>query len=197
MLAVLGVELLVCIGLVIAIHVYGQVDEAQNADVIVVLGAGLRYDGTAGPALVRRSIHAADLYHAGYAPAIICTGGTGDWGRPESEAGACRDVLIDYGVPEDAIYMEQTSRSTEENALNVRPILEQNGWNTVLLVSDKYHMLRAQWIFNSVGISIIPSPTVNPSIPTYLISVAREVAALHWQAAKTLLGIPLTNLPSV
>ncbi len=196
LLIVLLIELLVCIGLVTLIHFYGQADYAQPADVIVVLGSGLRSDGRAGPALLRRSIHAAELWGQAYAPVVICTGGV-TMGRPRSEAAACREVLIDNGVPEDAIYLDERSRSTEENALYTRDILNANGWGNVIVVSDAYHLLRAQWIFSIEGIDVTTSPTVNPPVMTYIFSVAREVAALHWQLVKEVFQLPVTYIPTL
>jgi uncharacterized SAM-binding protein YcdF (DUF218 family) len=196
LLIVIAVELAVCIALVGMIHFYGQTDYAQPADAIVVLGAGLRGDGRAGAALTRRSIHAANLWAQGYAPVVICTGGV-TMGRPRSEAAACREVLIANGVDSDAIVLEERSRSTEENALFAHDILDANTWSRVVLVSDAYHMLRAQWIFSLEGISVVTSPTVNPPVGIYIFSVAREVAALHWQAIKEILQLPVTYLPTL
>ena len=195
-LITLLIELIVCIALVSFIHFYGQADHAQPADAIIVLGSGLRGDGRAGPALLRRSIHAADIWREGYAPVIICTGGV-TMGRPRSEAAACREVLIDNGVPEDVIYLDERSRSTEENALFSHEILAEHGWQNAILVSDAYHLLRAQWIFGIEGITVTTSPTVNPPVMTYVISVAREVAALHWQLIKEVFQLPVTYIPTL
>ena len=45
------------------------------ADAIVVLGARVNADGSPGSDLTSRTYHAVDLWLAGYAPHIICTGG--------------------------------------------------------------------------------------------------------------------------
>jgi len=195
-LIVIGVELVVFFVLLLAVHFYGQTDHAQDADVIIVLGAGLRYDGEAGAALTRRTRYAADLWRQGYAPMLICTGGVAI-GRVRSEADACREVLIEEGVPDEAIVLEERSRSTEENAIYTHPIMNENGWTSAVLVTDGFHLLRAQWIFNLEGITVYPSPTVNPAIPTYVFAILREVAALHWQAVQELFNLPYTHIPSI
>ncbi len=176
--------------------VYAQQDQAQEADVIIVLGSGLRRDNRPGPALARRSRHAADLYAQGLASTVICTGGY-TAGRTRSEAEGCREMLIENGVPEDAILIEDQSRSTEENALYSHEIMRENGFENAILVSDGFHLLRAQWIFSQVGVPVYPSPGDSPSTMTLLISTAREVAALHWQAIKTILNLPFTYVPVV
>ncbi len=195
-LIVVGVELVVVILLILAVHFYGQADHAENADVIIVLGAGLRYDGEAGAALTRRTRYAADLWRQGYAPNLICTGGVAI-GRVRSEADACREVLLEEGVPDEVIILEERSRSTEENAIFTHPIMTERGWTSAVLVTDGFHLLRAQWIFSLEGITVYPSPTVNPAIPTYVFAVLREVAALHWQLVQEVLNLPYTYVPAI
>ena len=188
--------LVTCVVIGGVVLVYAQQDQAQNADVIVVLGSGLRRDNRPGPALARRAIHAAELYSQGLADTVICTGGY-TAGRNRSEADGCREVLIENGVPETAILLEDQSRSTEENAMYAHEIMQEHGFENAILVSDGFHLLRAQWIFSQVGVPVFPSPAASPSRMTLLISTAREVAALHWQAIKTILNLPYTYVPVV
>lgn len=197
LLVLVLIWMLVIVGLVILIDRTGQVDQRQPADVIVVLGAGLSRDGRPGYALVRRSRYAAELWQQGYADTILCTGGIAP-DQTRSEADACRDVLMWRGVPASAILLEEQSRSTEENALYSRPILEANGWETVLLVSDGYHLFRAEILFRTRGIPVLLSPVSKEAMQrhdSYPRAVTREIAALHWQFFKDLLGLPFTHFP--
>ena len=195
LLTVVGVWLIGCAAIALVIVVYGETERAEPADVIVVLGAGLRRNGEPGPALTRRVNHAAAVFEQGYAPAIICTGGYPQRGIQRSEADACRALLLAQGIPESAVFLEEQSRSTEENAVYTQAIMEENGWQSALVVSDGYHLLRAELIFSQVGIAHTTSPTVSPPFFTYVSSVAREVVALHWQAVKTILNLPYTYVP--
>lgn len=190
----LPIWVLVVLALLAAIYHYGSVDYAQTADVIIVLGAGLRPDGTPTPTLETRSRHAATLWQAGFAPQLICTGGvTGD--ATISEAAACKTVLMAYGVPEAAILLEDQSKSTEENALFAKQIMDVHGWRSAVVVSSAYHLFRANWLFNGVGIIIYTSPApVSLTFAEHALAIAREIGALHWQAFKTLLGLPVTNV---
>src|SRR5690606_795819 len=122
------------------VFAYSRTDSAQPADVIVVLGAGLRRDGRPGPALVRRGERAAQLYAEGYAPAVLCSGGYA-MTQTRSEADACREVLLENGVPEESIFLEDRSRSTEENALYTRELMRANDRHTLQAVSDGYQPL--------------------------------------------------------
>ena len=57
-----------------------------------------------------------------------------------------------------AILIENNSRSTEENAIYSRQILDELGYDSAILVSDSYHILRAEWLFRDQGITAYTSP---------------------------------------
>jgi uncharacterized SAM-binding protein YcdF (DUF218 family) len=183
--------------LVLVIDAYGRRDFAQPADVIIVLGAGLRADNTPGPALVRRAAHAAHLWQTGYAPVIICSGGKPGI-RTRSEADACAELLRADGVPAEAIVLEDRSRSTEENAFESKIVMDANSWQTAIVVSDKYHLFRAYRLFRNAGIPIYTSPTPDDPTPLeYLVYLGREVVAFHWQLFKEALNLPITYVQSI
>lgn len=194
LLAVLVLWLLAVLALTVAILRYGDADQAQPADVIIVLGAGLEPDNQPGPALRRRTSHAVALWQAGIAAQIICTGGYG-YQRERSEADACGELLVNAGIPADAILYEDDSRSTEENALNTRDLMQAQGWQTALLVSDSYHLLRASILFDQVGIETFPSPAVDPPFGDHLRALLRELLAFHWLLLKNVLGLNITYVP--
>ncbi len=177
---------------------YGRVDRAQPADVIVVLGAGVQRDNTPGLAMRRRVSHAADLWRAGYAPIVICTGGK-PGNRTRSEADACAELLIkEQGLPESAVLLEDQSRSTEENAMFTRILMQEHGWQSAIISSDNYHVFRARRLFANEGLTVYTSPATeqapNNMYVTYLI---REVAALQWQLVKEAFNLPVTYVQGI
>jgi uncharacterized SAM-binding protein YcdF (DUF218 family) len=180
------------------IDAYGRLDRAQPADVIVVLGAGLRRDNTPGPALTRRSTHAADLWKQGLAPLIVCSGGK-PGNRTRSEADACAELLQANGVPADAIILEDRSRSTEENAIYTKELMDARGWATAILVSDPYHMFRADHIFQGLGVLVFTSPVAEYNVRANdtLVFTLREIVALHWQVLKQTLNLPVTYVQGI
>jgi len=195
LLIVVGIWLGFAFVLSVIIVAYGETDHGQPADVIVVLGAGLRRDGTRGSALTRRATHAVILYEQGYADNIICSGGFPSQFIVRSEADACRELLVERGVPADAITLEEQSRSTEENAVYSKVIMEERGWQTAIVVSDPFHVFRADIIFSQFGITHTSSAGVSPPLAQYVPAVMREVVALHWQLIKTILNLPYTYVP--
>ena len=181
------------------IHHKGTIDDTQEADVIIVLGAGLLRDGRPGPAQTRRSQQGAELWRAGIADFVICTGGQAET-YPRSEAAACREILLRSSVPANAILLEEQSRSTEENASYSKLILDEMGMSNAVLVSDSFHMLRANWLFGRQGIRTYASPVPANRIrdPLYYpYSLLREFLAFHWYFLKETLGLPQTHLSGV
>ena len=181
--AVCGLAVWLCACVVLAAIVYrtGTIDEARDADVIIVLGAALKSDGRPNKALSRRSRHAAALWKAGHAASIICTGGVGP-GLARSEADGCREVATGDGVPARAIILEEASHSTEENARNARSLMDAHGWQTAIVVSDSYHVARARRVFARVGVDVLLSPVPLQEIESplfYVFSVVREIVALQ------------------
>lgn len=187
------------VALLMVIEAFGQQDHAQSADVIVVLGAGLRRDNLPGPALTRRSQRAAELWQAGYAPRIICSGGK-PANRTRSEADACAELLRASGIPADVIIQEERSRSTEENALETQAIMQANGWRSAIIVSDGFHLFRARHLFTGVGLAVFTSPVPpdrRPPLGEYVTYMLREVIAYHWQLFKETFNIPVTYVQSI
>jgi uncharacterized SAM-binding protein YcdF (DUF218 family) len=70
-----------------------------------------------------------------------------------------RQFLTDLGVPPDAVWIENHSRSTHENALQTARLLEQHGLQQVLLVTSALHLPRALATFRAAGINALPAPT--------------------------------------
>ena len=182
-----------------AVHFTGLQDSAEAADIIIVLGAGLKEDGRPGPALTRRTRHAAALWHEGIAPLVLCTGGQSEY-YPRAEAAACREILLGAGLPAAAILMEERSRSTEENAIYSQRLLHDLELSRIVLVSDSYHMLRARWLFAMQGIDAFASPAPADRIHGRLVypySLVREFVAFNWQLFKEAFGIPLTHVRGI
>ncbi len=175
---------------------YGFQDRAQPADAIVVLGSRVYPGARPGPSLTRRALHAAALYAQGLAPRIVCTGGQGDPGEPSEAQVACR-LIAAQGVPPQALLLEDRSRSTEENALYSAALLAPLGARRVIVVSDSYHLYRADVLFRRAGLEPVSSPAGGLAARLFWAERyyrgTRELAALAWYWGKTALGLPQTD----
>jgi len=70
----------------------------------------------------------AQLFHEGWAPLLIFSGGLGAitrsiWSEPEADQFAA--IAIKMGVPEEKILIENKSSNTGENILFTRQLLEE------------------------------------------------------------------------
>lgn len=144
------------------------------ADTLVVLGAA-QYDGRPSPVLRARLDHALELYRDGAAPAIIVTGGKQEGDR-FTEAFSAYDYLRDAGVPEHAIFLEVDGANTYQQVSAARVIMQDQGFESALLVSDPYHSKRLLAIADEVGVA---DADVSPSgTGSTLRSLGRETVAV-------------------
>ncbi len=150
----------------------GKSDQARPVDAIVVLGAA-QYDGNPSPQLAARLDHAARLWPQDLAPFVVTTGG-GLPGDRFTEAEASASYLVERGVPESAILLENSGSTTVESMENVAAELEQRGLGRVLIVTDPYHALRSRLIAEEAGLDAYVSPTTT-SIVTGGKALKREL----------------------
>lgn len=134
-------------------------EELAPADVAVVLGAAVQTRGRPNACLAARVRRAADLYHRGLTRNLVVTGGD-DRGTGLNEAEHMARWLAEQGVPEAAIVQEPRASSTAENIAFSAPILAERGWQSVLLVSDPYHLPRAAALARRQGWEVYPAPAV-------------------------------------
>jgi uncharacterized SAM-binding protein YcdF (DUF218 family) len=132
-------------------------DEAAPADAIVVLGAA-QYRGRPSPVLRARLDHAIGLYARGLAPRLVLTGGIAE-GDTASEAAVSRSYALAAGVPDSAILLENDGRTTQQSLERVARLLEARRLNSVVLVSDPFHLARAGLIARRRGLEVRTSPT--------------------------------------
>jgi len=135
----------------------GRRDDARAADAIIVLGARVEADGSPGSDLTSRTYHAVDLWQAGYAPYIICTGGYKN--EPSSAASVCRRFAIDLGVPADQVQLADGTSNTVGDAVAAARVMADHGWRLAILVSHPLHLFRARWLFQEAGVDVVTSPT--------------------------------------
>jgi uncharacterized SAM-binding protein YcdF (DUF218 family) len=110
-----------------------------------------------------RAAHAADLYHAGWAPRVIASGRLL---RPYAGIAELEEHdLESRGVPQNAIVkLPGADRNTRQECQNIGQFISAHGWKRILLVTSNYHTRRARYICSRV----LPHGTV------LIVSAARD-----------------------
>ena len=123
----------------------------------IILGAAVDADEPS-PVYRERINHGITLYEEGYVDRIIVTGGSPD-GSEMSEASVAKKYLLEQGIPDEAVLTEDTSTITQENLENSKVIMDENDYETAIIVSDPLHMKRAMLLAEDAGITAYSSPT--------------------------------------
>jgi uncharacterized SAM-binding protein YcdF (DUF218 family) len=165
-----------------------------EAEAIVVLAGGAhRQDPTRPEATPLedtyiRAAYAAWLYRNWKPLPVVASGGVIGGRQKAVLAEVMRRVLEEKGVPPGMIWMEGRSRSTYENALYSAELLRGRGIRRIALVTEAYHMRRAEGSFRRQGMEVVPAPCAYRHIlfslrPAELVpspkSMNRNELALH------------------
>ncbi|MDN5749346.1 MAG: YdcF family protein [Pseudonocardia sp.] len=176
-----------------------RVDDRRPSDALVVLGAA-QYDGEPSSIFSWRLRHAQVLYEDGVAPLIVTTGG-GQTGDAYTEAEAGRMYLIERGVPAEDVIAVAEGFDTLGSLAAVADLPEAEGWDSVLLVSDPWHSLRARVMARDEGLAAWVSPTRSGPVvqtrETQVRYILRETAALlFYRLTNASIGTQTSNAPS-
>jgi uncharacterized SAM-binding protein YcdF (DUF218 family) len=135
--------------------------DLRGAQAIVVLGGDVRAGNGAdiadalGPLSLERVVLAARAYRQLRLPVAVSGGRVGK--QRSSEAALMKAALeSDFAVP--VAWNEEASRTTWENAVYTARLLQPAGIRTVIVVSPAWHLPRAIWAFQRVGLAARPWP---------------------------------------
>ena len=119
----------------------------SDADCILVLGAGIRTDGSPSPMLQDRLNTGIALYQNGAAPKLLMSG---DHGREDyNEVQTMKDITLEQGVPSEDVFMDHAGFSTYDSLYRARDVFQAR---KVIIVTQKYHLYRALYIARSLGL---------------------------------------------
>jgi uncharacterized SAM-binding protein YcdF (DUF218 family) len=141
------------------------IETIPAAQAIVVLGGSVRIPNRLhrNSALIEatdRELRAVRLYQAGKAPLVVAAGGglPDENGHRTPESHVMSALLREWGVPEQAILIEDRSVNTHENALFSFEMLSARQIRRILLVTSASHMPRAAAAFRKAGFDVVPAP---------------------------------------
>ena len=150
----------------------GRSEQARPVDAIVVMGAA-QYDGRPSPQLAARLDQVVEIWPDDNASLVVVTGGNQPGDR-FTEAEASATYLIERGIPESAILLENAGSDTIDSLDRVAAMLDERGLDTVLIVTDPYHALRSRMVAEEQGLTAYVSPT-DTSVVTGVNSLTRHL----------------------
>ena len=145
--AVAGINIFVMATTASKILDVDEASEKKDVDCIIVLGAGVRADGTPSKMLKDRLDKTIELYNSGVSETIIVSGDhrTKDY----DEVNTMKNYLIDAGIPSECIFMDHGGLSTYDSMYRAKNIFSVK---KAIIVTQKYHMYRAIYVAKSFGI---------------------------------------------
>lgn len=152
----LGYVLFTFLALVFYSWLYQLVPKNFKCQFIIVHGAGLIDGQRVTPILAHRLDKAVEVYEwSKRQPRLIVSGGQGA-DEQISEAAAMRNYLLEIGVPETDILLEDQSTTTRENIQFSQRLIKQL-WTErkrprVLFVTNDYHILRTSIYTRQAGL---------------------------------------------
>jgi uncharacterized SAM-binding protein YcdF (DUF218 family) len=187
------------VSFVVYAWLYGRLPVRRRADFVVVLGSGLQGGGRVPPLLARRLDRGRAVFERlSGDPMMIVSGGKGS-DEQVSEASAMREYLVSRGFPAERVEQEDQSRTTEENLIYSKAIMERlrPGYSCVIVTSS-FHVFRAAMIARRTGVrgQVTGAPTAGYYWPSATI---REFAAvfltykwINFFTCLVIVALPLT-----
>ncbi len=144
----------------------------DKADCILVLGAGVREDGSPSNMLEDRLITGIRLYESGASDVLLMSGDHGS--EDYDEVGAMLDYAVNDGVDKEKIFLDHAGFSTYESLYRAKEIF---GAEKIVIVTQKYHLYRALYLAEALGLDAVG---VQADLRTYIgqsMRETREIAA--------------------
>ena len=124
-----------------------QAAALEGVDCILVLGCLVKSDGSPSDMLYDRISVGVTLYQNGASPKLLMSG---DHGQKEyDEVNTMKAYAINAGVPSADVFMDHAGFSTYESVFRAKEIF---GAKRIVIVTQEYHLYRALYIANALGI---------------------------------------------
>ncbi len=124
-----------------------QAAELENVDCILVLGCLVKADGTPSDMLADRISVGVTLYQNETSPKLLMSGDHGQ--KDYDEVGTMKACATLAGVPSEDVFMDHAGFSTYESVYRAVEIF---GADKIVIVTQEYHLHRALYIANALGI---------------------------------------------
>lgn len=138
----------------------------KDVDCIIVLGCKVHSNGSPSGMLNDRLTRGVDLYQNNAAPKLLMSG---DHGQTEyDEVNTMKQFAMDSGIPSEDIFMDHAGFSTYETIYRAKEIF---GADKVIIVTQEYHLYRAVYIAQALGMEAYG---VNADYHTYAGQLSRD-----------------------
>lgn len=118
-----------------------------DVDCILVLGCGVREDGTPSAMLADRLQRGVSLFENNASPKLLMTG---DHGREHyDEVNTMKQYALDRGIDTKDVFMDHAGFSTYESMYRAKEIFQAE---KVIIVTQQYHLYRAVYIAEKLGL---------------------------------------------
>lgn len=124
-----------------------QASALENVDCVLVLGAGLRSDGSPSDMLADRLSVGVSLVKTGVCDSILMSGDNS--GEHYNEVAAMSVFAVDKGVSPEKITLDGKGYSTYESIFNA---VNEYGAKKIIIVTQEYHLYRALYVAKALGI---------------------------------------------
>lgn len=128
-------------------QIYHDPLELPGCRVALVLGAGVRPDGSLSPLLKDRVDTAVALYRAGKVRKLLMSGDNRV--SHYNEPARMRDYAVKQGVPRGDIACDYAGRRTYDSVYRARHVF---GLREAVIVSQRFHLDRAVFLCDSLGV---------------------------------------------
>ncbi len=118
-----------------------------DVDCILVLGCYVHENGQPSAMLSDRLQQSVELYQMGAAPKLIMSGDHGQ--ATYDEVNAMKQYALDAGIPSQDVFMDHAGFSTYESLYRAKEIFQAK---KILIVTQKYHLHRALYIADALGL---------------------------------------------
>lgn len=164
-------------------------DISEDADILIVLGAGLRGD-IPSAVLTSRLKVTLDYMEDNPKCIAVLTGSRGP-GETRTEASAMAEWLISRGVDKSRLILEEEAHNTAQNVKYSLALLEDMEIDgEIMVVSSEFHLWRAKKIFARYGMDVYSLPAPTPEIGLVpLNSYVREYFSIILMGVKDIFGI--------
>ena len=142
------------------IYTLDEINQISNDyDCILILGCGITADGTPTPRLCDRVMAGLEAYNYGCSEIIFVTGDSED--SDYTETVTMKNTLIENAVNNENIICDGYGLSTYESIWRAKNVY---GYNKILIVSQKYHLYRAIYIAEQLGLEAVG---IDAALDTY------------------------------